>query len=432
MWALRNIPSGDKPLPGGYAMMAGLTMRAKIALNAALLGLGSFGLFVWNITRPATIYFDEVHYVPAARALLERTAPTNIEHPLFAKTLIAAGIALFGDNPLGWRLPSALFACVAVLAVFWIGMLLFGELRSASCAALLLVFNQTHFIQARIGMLEMPMTGCLLLGAACLLQARRGDARWAYAGAVALGLAMGSKWLALPYGALFLAARAWDQWRDSGRDETFLLDHVLPDAARLGALAALVYFASFAPAFFYTHDAMTLRHLIGFQFEMLASQRAPLAAHPYQSDWWQWPLMLRPIWYIFAQNANNYQAILLIGNPLIYWGGAGVVALSISGWLKRRDKVLLGLVGLYLFSLAIWIIIPKQIGFFYYYNFSAVILCLVLVAFLRLFDRRRLRLVTWFTLASAIAFTYFYPIIAADPLPKDDTWTEWVWMKSWS
>ena len=86
---------------------------------------------------------------------------------------------------------------------------------------------------------------------------------------------------------------------------------------------------------------------------------------------------------------------------------------------------------MYLFSLAIWIVIPKQIGFFYYYNFSAVILCLVLVAFLRLFDAKRLRLVTWFTLASAIAFAYFYPIIAADPLPRDDSWTEWVWMKSW-
>ena len=174
-----------------------------------------------------------------------------------------------------------------------------------------------------------------------------------------------------------------------------------------------------------------LRHLIGFQFEMLASQRAHLPSHPYQSDWWQWPLMLRPIWYLFAKSGSAYQAVLLVGNPVIYWGGALMAAISLSGWLKRRDTTLLVLTGVYIFSLAIWIVIPKSIGFFYYYNLSAVDLCLLSVAFLRLLDPVRGRWLIWFTGASLLAFVYFYPIIAAQPLPTDNTWTDWVWMKSW-
>ena len=35
------------------------------------------------------------------------------------------------------------------------------------------------------------------------------------------------------------------------------------------------------------------------------------------------------------------------------------------------------------------------------------------------------------TALAAAMFVYFYPIISAQPLSTDDTWTRWVWMKSW-
>ncbi|MEI9928571.1 MAG: hypothetical protein WDN44_13830 [Sphingomonas sp.] len=41
---------------------------------------------------------------PAAQTLLSLGGPRNTEHPLVGKELIALGIALFGDNPFGWRL----------------------------------------------------------------------------------------------------------------------------------------------------------------------------------------------------------------------------------------------------------------------------------------------------------------------------------------
>ncbi len=59
-----------------------------------LLALVAQGLFLWRLATPSTPMFDEVHYVPAARALLALSGPTNVEHPLFGKTLIA-----FIDSP---------------------------------------------------------------------------------------------------------------------------------------------------------------------------------------------------------------------------------------------------------------------------------------------------------------------------------------------
>ena len=57
-----------------------------------------------HLTIVAKPYFDEVHYLPAARELLVMGEFTNREHPLLGKQLLALGIALFGDNPWGWRL----------------------------------------------------------------------------------------------------------------------------------------------------------------------------------------------------------------------------------------------------------------------------------------------------------------------------------------
>jgi len=99
---------------------------------------------------------------------------------------------------------------------------------------------------------------------------------------------------------------------------------------------------------------------------MLHAQSGHMQAHPYQSDWWQWPLMLRPMWYLFEKVNGRYEAVLLIGNPAIYWGGLIIAAVAASGWLRRRSVQLQAALGIYVFSLAVWILIPKQIGFFYY------------------------------------------------------------------
>ena len=94
--------------------------RDPLGWCLALTGL--FALLTgWRLGIPSKPYFDEVHYLPAARellALFETGAGDyrNREHPLFAKELIALGMGLIGDTPLGWRVMPWLCGVLAYFA----------------------------------------------------------------------------------------------------------------------------------------------------------------------------------------------------------------------------------------------------------------------------------------------------------------------------
>jgi dolichyl-phosphate-mannose-protein mannosyltransferase len=67
---------------------------------------------------------------------------------------------------------------------------------------------------------------------------------------------------------------------------------------------------------------------------------------------------------------------------------------------------------------AIYVVIPKSLGFYYYYHLSGIFLCLVLAVAFHHFDRAAARAARNGSLfAALVAFVYFYPILAASPLP---------------
>src|SRR4051812_11871945 len=85
---------------------------------AALVFLASLAAFLAGIDAAKDIYFDEAWYVPTARAWLATGEMLHQEHPPLGKLLIAASISLFGDNAWGWRVMSAAFGAVTILAVW--------------------------------------------------------------------------------------------------------------------------------------------------------------------------------------------------------------------------------------------------------------------------------------------------------------------------
>ena len=135
-------------------------MLRTVVTAAVLFILVHFAMLI-GLTTPEKFYFDEVHYVPAARQMLEPVMPQpmlNPMHPPLAKQFIALSIHSFGDGPLGWRYPGVLFGSLAIVAVYLCGLALFAAQGPAIAASLLAFFNQMLFVQSRIAMLDI----CLL------------------------------------------------------------------------------------------------------------------------------------------------------------------------------------------------------------------------------------------------------------------------------
>ena len=428
--------------------MTRIASKPRPLLAAILLGMIAEALFVFRLGVPHKLMFDEVYYVPAAKTLWALDHPVNIEHPLVGKELIGLGIKLFGDTGFGWRFFSTFAASAVVTGVFVIGWLTFRRMRPAVIAALLTIVNMTVFVQARIAMLDGFMAAFLVLSIAAMLWAMRGPdwvrSRMALA-AMLLGLAAGAKWTAVPFlgfaGLTFILVRIRDA-RRAGRDlESALYARgqphwpgiaTLPALLILGCVAIATYCATFAPAFFYAQDPLTWQGLPAFQLRMYREQTQVLPPHPYQSSWWSWPLLVRPIWYLYEPVDGAVRGILMLGNPVVMWGGLIAILACLYGWWRDRSWRLLGVVALWAGAYLIWAAIPKSLGFIYYYYPASIFLSLALGAAFDHFAWLRERHADRWFLALAVAlFGYFYPIISAEALAGPQSFHYWMWFPTW-
>jgi dolichyl-phosphate-mannose-protein mannosyltransferase len=429
-------------------VMSPATAKPRPLLVALILGVAAEILFVIRLGFPHKQMFDEVYYVPAARTLWALDHPVNIEHPLVAKELIGLSIHLFGDRPFGWRFLSTIAASAVVMGVFAIARLTFGRTRPAVIAALLTIANFTVFVQARIAMLDGFMAAFLVLSVAAMLWAMRGPG-WVRGrlvlAAMLLGLAAGAKWTAVPFlgfaGLAIIVVRLADA-RAAGRDlESALYARAqrhwpgvatLPLLLILALVSVATYFATFAPQFFYASDPLDLAHLLPFQATMYAQQTQVLPPHNYQSSWWSWPLDIRPIWYLYEPVDGAVRGVLMIGNPAVMWGGlAAILACLVQAWRDRSAR-LFGVAALWLAALGVFAIIPKSLGFFYYYYPASIFVTLAIAGAGEAIGWvRRRRIDEWLLVLAIGLFAYFYPILSSQALAGPQSFQHWMWLPTW-
>lgn len=436
----RPDPKAGKPAISPAA--AGKDPWAWQALLVALFALAVF----WRLDLPSKPYFDEVHYVPAARAMLAGHG-ANPEHPLVAKGLIALSIAALGDFPLAWRLPGALLGVAGLWgfgrAIWWAS----GRRFAAMAGVVLLASNFLWFVQSRIAMLDMAMAGLIMLGlwqAASVASGRRGPVgrRLALAGCgLAFGLAMGAKWSGLPIWLLVAGGLIWQGWQQARAEAGERLVWLL-------VWPVLVYWLSFLPSFFYTTGAVDPLDLLGWHRQMLALQSSVVTHHPYQSVWSQWIINQRPIWYLYEVTDGAQRGVLLLGNPVTML--AGLLALgwcawrgwfAWRGWLAwrgddaAREAWLLWLPLLYGGALGLWVVGRKPVQFYYHYQLPAALLCaglaLALDRLWRAGPRGRHEAVGVLIIAAGL-FGWFWPILSGAPLGDGPaSFLRWMWLDSW-
>ncbi|RJY08079.1 phospholipid carrier-dependent glycosyltransferase [Aurantiacibacter aquimixticola] len=395
-----------------------------------------------RLTVPGEPYFDEIHYLPAARAVLELDVAMNVEHPPLAKQVIALGIWLFGDGPFGWRFPSVMFGTLALFAsmrAIWF----VNRTRLASMLTGLFVgTNFLLFVHARIAMLDVFMVGFLMLALWMLAGAVRenetGRGRLIICG-VALGCAMASKWNAIPLAVLpglaFLAAR-WKAERRrllvSRRGWPVAGISLLEAGLWLGLLPLAVYALTFWPFLYWDLEGSDARGLFALHGYMLSLQTQVPEPHPYQSAWWQWIANSRAIWYLYEDVDGAMRGVMLIGNPVTMW--FGLIAMSWCGWAAwtqhRRDCA--AVLVLYVASLALWVVAPKAVQFYFHYFLPGMFVSAALALGVEQLWERGERLIPWAMILGASAcFIYWFPILTAAPLSDGQDFLKWAWFDSW-
>jgi dolichyl-phosphate-mannose--protein O-mannosyl transferase len=408
----------------------------------AAMTLGFFLLCLVRLSIPSKPFFDEVHYLPAARALLELSHPVNREHPLLGKEIIAAGMALFGDRPFGWRVFPAIFGSFALFA-FMRGLWFASLSRFATIAGgILLITAIPLYIHSRIAMLDIFMVTFVLIGlwlcAAAVRKPEQARLTLALAG-VALGLAMASKWNAIPIAALpgltFLAVRAW-----TARSNVLLSTRGAPipgmglqeAAIWLGLVPLLAYVLTFLPAYFYAERPLGQEGLIWYHKDMLSMQLQPLKHHPYQSVWTQWVGNTRAIWYLYENVDGAQRGVLLVGNPFTMLVGLLGMAWCAFAGLFRGRRDMLAIVILYAVSLGFWAFSHKAVQFYYHYFLPSTFLMAALALTLDEFWQRKSRGLPLIVLGIAAAlFAWFFPILSAAPLSGPDAFNKWMWYAGW-
>ncbi|NLR72436.1 phospholipid carrier-dependent glycosyltransferase [Novosphingobium sp. ERN07] len=408
-----------------------------------------FLIVLHRVGIPSKMMFDEIHYLPAARRLIDLTARLNPEHPLLAKQLIAWSMQLVGDTPFGWRLPSALLGAVGLWgmmrALWWASLsrtatVLFG---------LLLATDFIWVMMSRIALLDMAMGGFMALAVWQWALAWRNPSgkvsrarlHLMLTGAF-MGLSLGAKWngaLLLPLPGLLFALNRWEAlkgrragllWSATGAGPVPGVS-LIEAALWLGALPLLVYFATFLPAFFYEKDPLTVGRLIEWQQYMLQLQDSVKKPHTYMSVWWQWMANIRPIWFLYENVDGAQRGVLMLGNPFTML--AGLPALLFCGWDGLKGKRLHLLVfAAYALLVGFWAINGKPVQFYYHYMLASCFLIAALALVLAEWWDLGLRWPAKATLVLAFGlFIGFYPILSAGELPRKDSFRDYTWLDSW-
>jgi dolichyl-phosphate-mannose--protein O-mannosyl transferase len=420
-----------------------------------LIALSSFILRLFNLASIKTPIFDEVYYVDGARDYLKYGVEVTgvdsefIVHPPVGKWMIALGIKIFGDNPLGWRFITALVGSLMILIIALIAHRLFYSPILTALAAGLMAIDGLALVHSRTALLD-NFLAFFILCATYFFVIRR---YW-WSG-LFLGLALATKWSALYFIVIFGAIALYRAFtHHTGRD---LIRPSLSRIASFGALPIAVYITSWWGWFAssrgwdrnYSDNPLT--SFIYYHQEMLNFHTGLSEKHPYQANPWSWMVMGRPTSFFYETPTSCgadacSQEVLALGTPLLWWAGTIAVAVVIGFWIRAllhrnidpaQTIIVAGISAGYL----PWFFFQQRTVFNFYAIVFEPFLILALVYCARLFLTSQRRksdrayhfsqfvLLSLFALVAA-NFFYFLPVYMGDVITYQ-AWQARMWFPSW-
>lgn len=376
---------------------------------------------VVRLGAPARMTFDEFHFVIAARAYLEGTPDLN-DHPPLGKLVLAAAVRLFGDSPVGWRLPLVVSGVLLIGVVGVAVARLFGDVRSGLLAAALVSADGFFISYSRLALLD----GFLVLCAATAVLLFSSRLTWWRVVLVGLvcGVACSIKFSGVSLVALSLAAVVL-----LGRSS---LRQRLAAAATIVLVAACVYFATFSVGLRLSNRTAGPAAVIDATKGLLDRHSAATnMVNPASSSWPTWFVPTKPVRMALQREDNGVRVLSSLGNLAIWWS-AELLAVSLlalvlwrgvkatlvetegaswwpSSFLSGHGRATLLLLLGALLWLAPWVLSRRE-PYIYHFLPTYLFFAMTLGAYLGWTARRAPMATLVFLLLTGLVFAFYEPV----------------------
>lgn len=411
-------------------------------------------------------YFDEIYHARTAYEMTEGLYNYEWTHPPFGKFLISLGIRVFGMNPFGWRIVGVLFGIAMLPFMYLFGRRLFrAKTWAAGALTFLFAFDFMHFTQTRISTIDVYGTFFIIVMFFFMywysqMSFYDTPLRKTFLplglSAVAMGLGCASKWTAVyaaaGLGIFFFAImgkRIWE-YRYAKKDPAGTTNgirhehivEVFPDKLKWTLvfcviffiiIAGLIYLLSYIP-FSNGQDMGLWDRMIKNQQDMFRYHSELEASHTFESSWYQWPIMYRPMYYYCQTLADGLkEGISAFGNPLVWWAGIPAFFYMVYRFAAKKDRIALFLIFAYLVQYVPWMTVPRC-TFAYHYFPSVPFVAMMLVYIMYLLaehDRKWYKWIIVYLIGAFLLFLLFYPVLSGQPVTQAFVRDGLRWFSKW-
>jgi dolichyl-phosphate-mannose--protein O-mannosyl transferase len=358
-------------------------------------------------------------------------------HPPTAKLVMAVFIRLLGFSPLAFRLGSVVFGMVTLFFLWRLATRMRGP-AFGLLALVLLAADGMWFVLSRIAMNDIYVTGCVVPAVYAAYRFWTDTERrpaWLAASGALFGLGITMKWNAAPLyvgvAVLTLGRIVFDRVKGTSRGRTFTALAVAWFAGYVLAPPVL-YLLSYVPYFLGGHswsDFVTLKQQIWYYHRSLK------VGHSQGSPWWQWPLMLRPVWLFLHRTPESSRVIYVLGNPLLWWLFLPSIAYVALRYIRRREPADGLILCCFLGAWLPWAFVGR-VAFLQYLlpgvPFGTMAVATLLRDAASLTGRWRERVSGAYAALCVAAFIHFYPILSAWPVSHESlAGRRWFWLSTW-
>ena len=334
----------------------------------------------WNST-----YFDEIYHARTGYEFTQGTVPYETTHPPLGKILISWCISIFGMTPFGWRFAGAMAGILMLPGIYLLAKQLTKKTFPAAVACLLMALDCMHLTQTQIATIDSYPVLFIIFAYFFMLRYMQTDVirqplRRSIVPLCLSGLFMGfsiaSKWIGIYAGAGLAILYFWHGIRQirmdrmsekmlqssaltpNERDRLAIYTQCKPGMTKRLIILSVscvvffiliplgIYLISYIPYMAYNTSIHSFGDYLNAVWKaqegMLKYHSTPGLGmdHPFYSPWYEWPFILKPMYYANEQyvsrNGAMHYSIFCFGNPVVWWTGIIAFIGCVISWLCQK------------------------------------------------------------------------------------------------